>query len=135
MVINRVILLIALLALVNAGLFDNLFGGSVDDEQKKRLERNQKAQLGQKGQRKRPLKPKVEAYSSEKVENEQKEAKDVIKDQEIVDNITLEDDLAKTNLQRHEAWEQHMREFVPDDMLNFMVPGGAALVFHETINH
>ena len=40
MVINRVILLIALLALVNAGLFDNLFGGSVDDEQKKRLERN-----------------------------------------------------------------------------------------------
>ena len=74
MVINRVILLIALLALANAGLFDNLFGGSVDDEQKKRLERNQKAQLGQKGQRKRPLKPKVEAYSSEKVENEQKEA-------------------------------------------------------------
>ena len=49
--------------------------------------------------------------------------------------INISNYLAKTNLQRHEAWEQHMREFVPDDMLNFMVPGGAAIVFHETINH
>ena len=28
-----------------------------------------------------------------------------------------------------------MRDFVPDDLINFMVFGGTAIVFHETINH
>jgi hypothetical protein len=28
-----------------------------------------------------------------------------------------------------------MRDFLPDDMINFMVWGGTAIVFHETINH
>ena len=129
--INRVILLLAFfIATTQAGLFDGLFGGGDQDQKQKKVERNQKGKGMPKGrQRTRPVKTENAPV------NEQQETKEILKDEAIVDNITPEDDLAVTDASIHEAWAKHMHDFVPDDLINFIVEQGTALVFYESINH
>jgi len=75
MLIKRVILIAAFVALANAGWWSDLVG-TVDTEQKKRIERNKKvAEAGRKGKRVSNKKPSEGAAV---VKNEKTETKDLV---------------------------------------------------------
>jgi len=44
-----------------------------------------------------------------------------LKDKEVVDTLTPEDDEKATKEKVHEIWAKHMHDFVPADLMNFIV--------------
>jgi hypothetical protein len=43
--------------------------------------------------------------------------------------------LSKSSEEIHKIWEKNMHDFVPEDMLNFIVEHNTAVVFNEDISH
>ena len=52
-----------------------------------------------------------------------------------IDSVTAEDDLSKTREELFKVWEKNMHDFVPEDMVTFIVNHNTALVFKEEIVH
>ena len=55
--------------------------------------------------------------------------------EEEVDTLTPEDNLALSNNQIITLWEKHMHDFVPEDMINFLIEADKSVYFYEQISH
>ena len=97
------------------------------DKKERKADRVKKdKQQGKKGGPKRRTDSENNAGRYTEEQTDYDNASEILWDKEITDTITPEDDLAKSNAEIHKVWEKNMHDFVPEDMINFLVDHGTA---------
>ena len=59
----------------------------------------------------------------------------LLNDEEFVETVTPEDDLSRSPDQLRKVWEEVWQEFVPEELLTFVIEHGDAFELREFINH
>lgn len=124
--IQRVILLALIIAIVQAGFF------GADDKttrKQKRTEDEKKARKEKKSAQRQKNGPKNDEPLL------QSDIEEILADALIVDTVTPEDDLKLKNDEIYKLWEKNMHDFVPEDLINFIVEASSATVLYEDIGH
>lgn len=140
---ERILVLVLLIAVVHAGLFGE------DPEVAKRRKRQEAAKTkkreGKDTKKQKPKKPKAKGWfggEAEEAEEEDPakpiqtlEIQEILTDPDNIDTVTMQDN---PNLKQEEIyglWEKNMHDFVPEDLVNFVVDSSSATVLYEDIGH
>lgn len=60
---------------------------------------------------------------------------EILQDKEIIDTLTVEDNLKLKSDEIQKIWENNMRDFEPDDLSTFIVDKSHSAMFFEQISH
>ena len=143
---TRFLVLALVLAYVHAGLFGE------DPEVAKRRKRQEAAKAtkaGSKGRADRKQKKKEEKekkkvgwFGGAAVEEKDKkepiqtlEIQEILTDVDNIDTITKQDDPTLEKEEIFQLWEENMHDFIPEDLINFIVDSSSATVLYEDIGH
>ncbi len=142
MKIQRVILLVCLFVIANAGLFGKdakteRKSSRVAAERKQKTEEDRftkRAERDDKKDQKKQARQQKNGPAPDEVLLESDIA-EILDDTTIIDTVTLEDDIKLKNDEIYKMWEKNMHDFVPEDLTNFIVDASSAAVLYETIGH
>lgn len=66
---------------------------------------------------------------------EAKEIKSAFDNEIFEETFGAEDDEGVSDREVTKMWAAHMHDFVPEDMVNFIIPKGEHVILYETIGH